>query len=129
MAWLVMGSTLRRSLGILCDSTKYVFLPLGLLYTHRSSVIDSSLTTPSQLISDAVKRSSLAHLFHFYPVLCEIASVPRRTPSTWVMARSNSPIRTDFSSIEKTDDEVVELDARVLARQCLQELGREMGVV
>ncbi|KAJ7597649.1 guanine nucleotide exchange factor in Golgi transport N-terminal-domain-containing protein [Mycena floridula] len=72
-----------------------------------------SSSSPSVLIADSVKRSSVAHLFHFYPTLCEIASIPRRAPSSWVQEKGAEP---------------VELDARVLARRCLKEVGREMGV-
>ncbi|KAJ7911535.1 hypothetical protein B0H13DRAFT_2009133, partial [Mycena leptocephala] len=89
-------------------------------FAVEQPAIDASLS-PSLLIADAVKRSSVAHLFHFYPVLCEIASIPRKTPSTWVLSRT-----ADKNSSE--GDEAIELDARVLARECLKEVGREMGV-
>jgi hypothetical protein len=82
------------------------------------AAIDATLS-PSLLIADAVKRSSVAHLFHFYPVLCEIASIPRKTPSSWVLSRAADALGSD---------EAMELDARVLARECLKEVGREMGV-
>ncbi|KAJ7641694.1 hypothetical protein FB45DRAFT_900796 [Roridomyces roridus] len=82
-------------------------------YAIEQPAIDTSLG-PSLLIADAVKRSPVAHLFHFYPVLCEIASIPRQTPSSWVVDKGSS---------------VAELDARVLARECLKEVGREMGVL
>jgi hypothetical protein len=98
-------------------------------------------SSPKQLVSDAVKRSSAAHLFHFYPVLCEIASIPRKTPSAWVspsprssvnsVSRTGaSPSRTPIVS-EQNSQEVhpVELDARILARSCLKEVGKEMGVI
>ncbi|KAJ6510816.1 hypothetical protein C8R45DRAFT_1207663 [Mycena sanguinolenta] len=90
-------------------------------FAVEQPAIDASLS-PSLLIADAVKRSSIAHLFHFYPVLCEIASTPRKTPSTWVLPR---PTADKGSS---SGDEAIELDARVLARECLKEVGKEMGV-
>jgi hypothetical protein len=106
-----------------------------------------STATQSQLIADAVKRSSVAHLFHFYPVLCEIASIPRKAPSMWVMADVEGSRRQSSLSLAVTpavdgrdetkgsignvnlgvDGKVVELDARVLARACLKEIGKEMG--
>lgn len=104
-----------------------------------SSVIDTSLS-PQLLIADAVKRSSVAHLFHFYHVLCEIASIPRKTPSAWILATSSSHrtpngingksdnIDADSQDIGVDDAEAVELDARTLARACLKEVGKEMGV-
>ncbi|KAJ7842842.1 hypothetical protein B0H14DRAFT_3868774 [Mycena olivaceomarginata] len=90
-------------------------------FAVEQPAIDASLS-PSLLIADAVKRSSIAHLFHFYPVLCEIASTPRKTPSTWVLPRAADK---DSSS---EGAEAIELDARVLARECLKEVGKEMGV-
>jgi hypothetical protein len=103
--------------------------------------IDGSLQ-PSELIADAVKRSSRAHVFHFYTLLCEIASVPRKAPSAWIAAD-----RVVATGKEKEQDgsrlsaqaaasvgrghvtpHVLSFDARVLARECLKEVGRELGV-
>ncbi|KAF8198188.1 hypothetical protein K438DRAFT_1823993 [Mycena galopus ATCC 62051] len=90
-------------------------------FAVEQPAIDASLS-PSLLIADAVKRSSIAHLFYFYPVLCEIASIPRKTPSTWVLPRAAA------DKGPSSEDEAIELDARVLARECLKEVGKEMGV-
>ena len=118
--------------------------------------IDGSLS-PSELIADAVKRSSRAHIFHFYSLLCEIASVPRKSPNAWIaadrLAISGAPAAgkereraaggqtnhssrpTQASSTASTSSgagsnagHVVSFDARVLARECLKEVGRELGV-
>ncbi|KAF8879578.1 guanine nucleotide exchange factor in Golgi transport N-terminal-domain-containing protein [Infundibulicybe gibba] len=56
----------------------------GSLWAAMSNQPSKYCVDQPKLISDAVKRSSVAHLFHFYPVLCEIASMPRKTPSGWV---------------------------------------------
>lgn len=84
-------------------------------------------------------RSSIAHLFQFYDVLCDIAAIPRKTPSAWVMAEAPSPIspsspvkgsglslssRTRYSG----QDGALQLDARVLARECLKLVGQEIGI-
>nr|GAT55286.1 predicted protein [Mycena chlorophos] len=69
---------------------------------------------PKDLLADAVRRSSVAHLFHFYSVLCAIASVPRRTPATWVALQSEAGAK--------------EMDAQTAARERLNVLGKEMGV-
>lgn len=93
------------------------------------------LSTPSELISDSVKRSSVAHLFHFYTSLCEIASIPGRTPTAWVSKSSTSLSAADRKrglEAKMTADEyshdVSEIDARRLARDCLKAVGKEMGV-
>ncbi|KAK2460493.1 hypothetical protein APHAL10511_007499 [Amanita phalloides] len=83
--------------------------------------------TPSLLVADAVKRSSIAHLFHFYSVLVEIASKPRRTPAMPVVVR-NGRVPPSSESSRGREQDMVELDARVLARACLKEIGKELGV-
>ena len=94
--------------------------------------INASLA-PRALITDSVQRSPKAHLFHFYHILCEMASIPRRSPSAWVAPSSNTNdfdgrrsvvAREEFAASEK----VVELDARSLARECLKQIGIEMGL-
>lgn len=107
--------------------------------------IDQTLE-PAQLISDAVKRSSKAHLFHFYPTLNEIVAIPRKTPTAWVMTNAKKPTSRDSSTAAKPEEvrksvawndvitgsinegRAVELDARALVKECLKEIGREMGV-
>ena len=115
--------------------------------------------TPRELVSDSIKRSTVAHLFHFYPVLCEIASIPRRSPTAWIQTSALESDKANRGKNERDDGktkgklqrkenkekstrtvadavvtngdvkrDVVELDARTLARDCLKELGREMGV-
>jgi len=103
-----------------------------------------------------VKRSSRAHVFHFYTLLCEIASVPRKAPNAWITAdrlvasgepaagkeeraaatgapvvhHGGRPTRaaTATSGASSSLGHIVSLDARVLARECLKEVGRELGV-
>ena len=95
---------------------------------------------PSALIADVVKRSPVAHLFYFYPVLCEIASIPRKTPVAWVSvasppvgSASRDPGESKGSQgrigAPEGDGKVVEVDARALAKECLRVLGKEMGAV
>ncbi|KAI0338792.1 hypothetical protein BDW22DRAFT_1362507 [Trametopsis cervina] len=109
-------------------------------YSSEQPPIDSSLS-PSELIADAVKRSTKAHLFHFYTLFCEIVAIPRKTPSAWIMSPTsdsqNENSLGDSSRIERwdptlaidaTEGKVVELDARQLAKDCLKELAVEMGL-
>ncbi|KAF9445437.1 hypothetical protein P691DRAFT_805683 [Macrolepiota fuliginosa MF-IS2] len=110
------------------DPTKYAI--------EQPAVDTSILTSPSEIMADAAKRSSAAILFHFYSALCEIASIPRRTPSAWTF--TNGTHKSDTSHAKRDDrtkpgryqsvENVVELDARALARDCLKVLGQEMGV-
>ena len=100
-------------------------------HSHKFAVIETSLD-PKALITDAVRRSSKAHLFHFYHVFCEIASLPRKTPSAWLSSPSEHLVNNGRSRIvqeeqEKTKD-FVEFDARTLARECLKAIGQEMGL-
>ncbi|KAF8435407.1 hypothetical protein L210DRAFT_3453035 [Boletus edulis BED1] len=94
--------------------------------------IDPSLP-PSVLIADVVKRSSVAHLFYFYPVLCEIASIPRKTPAAWVSVASPSVggemVSKGRIGAPEGDSKVVQVDARALAKECLRVLGKEMGAM
>ena len=86
--------------------------------------------TPKELIADSIKRTTVAHLFHFYPLITELASIPRESPSFWVQ-NGNAPSVTDGSVQDVSGQggsNVVELDARTLARSCLKEIGREMGL-
>ena len=104
---------------------------LLLLFTPSFIVIETSLD-PKGLIADAVRRSSKAHLFHFYHVFCEIASLPRKTPSAWLPSPPEHSVGDGRSRIaqgeqEKTKD-FIEFDARTLARECLKAIGQEMGL-
>jgi hypothetical protein len=88
------------------------FLSRSTLLTPRCSAIDVSLPSAA-LIADAVRRSTKAHLFELYPVLCEIAT-SSRTAIAWIASEGGK--------------EAIELDARALASQCLAEIGKEMGM-
>lgn len=71
-------------------------------------------------------------------MLCEIASIPRKSPTGWVAHDSGDTSHTNkrpdngpYSGVlekEITAIGVKELDARMLARECLKEIGREMGI-
>jgi len=101
--------------------------------------------TPQTLIADSIKRSTVGHLFHFYPILCEISALPKKAPSAWISAgdwdythgrkevtqklghgepKSPSQVHPQPQDSVKSR----EVDARSLARDCLRELGKEMGV-
>jgi len=93
--------------------------------------------TTKELFADSAKRSSVAHLFHFYPLLCELASVPRQSPSYHSVQNG---VRVSYVSDGKSvkdnnyhqnpskQGSVVERDARHLAMECLKKIGREMGL-
>ncbi|KAF8340513.1 uncharacterized protein EI90DRAFT_3279123 [Cantharellus anzutake] len=96
--------------------------------------IDTTLE-PLKMIADATKRSSQAHLFHFYTLLYEIATIRRAPPSMWVASPyspTHSPSASDSKvngskSKEKNKSTVIEVDTRILAKACLRQIGREMG--
>lgn len=105
--------------------------PLPFL-TYTFPVIETSLD-PKSLIADAVRRSSKAHLFHFYHIFCEIASLPRKTPSAWLSSPPEHIAGDGRSRIAQEENErtrdFVEFDARTLARECLKAIGQEMGLL
>jgi protein MON2 len=95
-------------------------------------------------------------MFHFYSLLCEIAFVPRKLPNAWIaadrLATSGRPAAgkekeraagahinhggkrnrlrtiTTGSGAVSNLGHVMSFDARALARECLKEVGRELGV-
>ena len=98
-------------------------------------------------MSDVVKRSQKAHLFHFYGSLCKIAALPRKVPSAWIQGPDQKPKppenRSEPTFKWEWDDDFTlstivhsvstlsleEYDARTLASSCLREVGRELGVL
>src|ERR1700755_923316 len=60
-----------------------------LTHVHIASLprqaVDTSLP-PAELIADSVKSSSRGHVFHFFSLLCEIASVARKVARVWKSA-------------------------------------------
>ncbi|KAI9435094.1 hypothetical protein H4582DRAFT_1817945 [Lactarius indigo] len=98
-------------------------------YASEQPPVDTSLPA-SELIADSVKRSSRAHVFHFYALLCEIVSIPRKATSAWVTAdRLAGGVHPDHPLGRVAGHgHLVSLDARELARECLREVGRELGV-
>ncbi|OJA16091.1 hypothetical protein AZE42_05645 [Rhizopogon vesiculosus] len=105
-------------------------------FSSSQPPVDDTLSPPA-LIADVVRRSSVAHLFYVYSVLCEIASIPRKAPSAWVITNTSTsetdqerrsiPVQPHIGTIEKGD--AVEVDARTLAREALKVLGKEMGAM
>jgi len=88
------------------------------------AAIDATLP-PSKLIAESVKRSSRAHLFHLYPVLCDIAAIPRKSVSVWTAITLSSVSPGDGDADVPVSKQ---LDARQLARTALEEIGKEMGM-
>ncbi|KAI6140148.1 hypothetical protein BKA82DRAFT_4216431 [Pisolithus tinctorius] len=114
-------------------------------YSSAPPPIDPSLPS-SALIPDIVRRSPVAHLFHFYTVLCELSSIPRQTPSAWIVSPPPTPASSIRSRVpedkgstpwpgpsapraDMMSNEVTVVDARGLARECLKVLGKELGAI
>jgi len=124
------------------------FVPRGILTDIRTTALikRSTRLSPAELIVDSVKRSSRAYMFHFYSLLCEIASVPRKAPSAWISAdrlavlsglpaekekKETEPAatgRAHHPSSSRPGPGFVSFDGRELARECPKEVGRELGV-
>lgn len=153
MARIALGGSLRNTVQVRKGAAWYahnLFIARRILTdahtaTLPSSAVDTSLP-PAQLIADSVKRSSHAHMFHFYSLLCEIASVPRKAPSAWISADrlavlSGVPAEKEMemeaaatgrnphtSSSRPVPTHLASFNSRELARECLKEVGRELGV-
>lgn len=116
------------------DPAKYCLEqpPLASFASPQTSHLSAQQSSAGS-ISDAVKRSPVGHLFKFYTLLCEIVSVPRRTPEAWVHVKSVSTASSLASQRSEDRDlnmngDLEHLDARVLARECLKIVGNEMGL-
>ena len=82
-----------------------------------------------------MKRSTKAHLFHFYHILCEIVAIPRKTPTIWTEVYEDDESGKDVvkgvvtrRSSTSPGWQAVELDARAIAKACLDEIGLEIGL-
>jgi hypothetical protein len=115
----------------------------SLMQTPFLLVIGSDIPVPAsprELISDSVKRTAIAHLFYFYPILCEIASIPGKVPTSWISptelskeGHDASPSKLNGTTVGKqegtsTRNAAIQFDARKLASEILKEIGKEMGV-
>ena len=86
-----------------------------------------------------MKRGPRAHLFQIYPLLCKIVSLKHEGPTAWVKVPAAalptpapSPIKRsgDLKSENSSEKDIVaKLDARSLSIRCLEELGKEMGLI
>lgn len=133
-----MGGALRQPNTVLHKAARYNFIPLCfVLSVKRVSVLGTEMPVPQttkELFSDSAKRSTLGHLFHFYPLLCEIASLSHRSPSYWVQNRSRRSLSVksgkgeDNQAPDLQESVAVERDGRQLAMECLKQIGREMGL-
>ncbi|KAI6131100.1 hypothetical protein EDD16DRAFT_1822615 [Pisolithus croceorrhizus] len=112
-------------------------------YSSVQPPVDPSLPA-SALIPDIVRRSSVAHLYHFYTIMCELSSIPRQTPSAWILSPPPTPASSthsrapedkgilpnpSVSNVNVIRNEVTIIDARGLARECLKVLGTELGAI
>ena len=78
------------------------------------AAVDPALQGPA-LVADVLKRSSRGHLYHFYTLLCDVATLPGRSTAIWIEDDTES----GFSR---------ELDSRHLATKALALVGQEIGV-
>jgi hypothetical protein len=150
---VALGRALRIAIEIRHRATQYVYtsgsyFPLSprvltslacIATAGAQKAIDVS-SPPSGPIADAVKRSSRAHVFYFYTLMCEIASVPRKRPNSWIA--DDRLVATKYEKQENggmlsahvasgvgpgvDHGRVLLFDARVLAREYLKEVGREL---
>ena len=88
------------------------------------------------MIADATKRSTKAHLYHFYNVFCKILSLPRSLPSSLTSDDQNDDTAVKGSlavnemqsvmSVSVNSDLKEEVNARRLVYLCLLEIGKDV---
>ena len=104
----------------------------------------------SSLASAILGESSRAHLFHLYPLLLELSFVQAPLPSIWVfpseyaqllavpgsaetgargLVNGDRQVDEDADGYDAGDGaDLIKVDARDLARRCLELVGEEMGL-
>ncbi|OCF31812.1 hypothetical protein I316_06619 [Kwoniella heveanensis BCC8398] len=106
-----------------------------------------NIESGSQTLSAIYDSSSRWHLFYFYPLLLEFSFIPSPTPSMWLFpsehaalfspSSSTAPRTSGESANPPTGDEevdagdggeLIEVNAKDLARRCLELIGEEMGM-
>lgn len=86
------------------------------------------------MIREALRQSSRAHLFYLYPILLELVASPLQLPKLWVspanllFRQETASTTTQDEAPADVDQEVKEVDSRMLAKLCLDLIGREMGL-
>ncbi|GJJ14425.1 hypothetical protein Clacol_008689 [Clathrus columnatus] len=100
---------------------------------------DLSLSLP-EIMQLTAQRSTMAHLFHFYPVLLEIAVLPNKPATLWMMPSLSDVGETTTIEVQGVSSkasfshigvnlggkaEAVEVDSRKLAGECLALIGKE----
>ncbi|WVF67919.1 hypothetical protein IAT40_002681 [Kwoniella sp. CBS 6097] len=112
------------------------------------------LKTGSETLSAIYNASTRWHLFYFYPLLLEFSFIPSPTPSMWIFPSEHAelfglpaPVPTlslslsastshaaagELSEGEQVDagdgGDLIEVNAKDLARRCLELIGEEMGM-
>ncbi|WVR08607.1 hypothetical protein IAU60_005662 [Kwoniella sp. DSM 27419] len=100
-------------------------------------------------LSSIQTTSSRWHLFRFYPLLLEMSFISSPTPSMWIFPSEHAHIfglpavpsieglsesENSSSSVRDTDvdagdgEDLIEVNAKDLARRCLELIGEELGV-
>ena len=129
-----MGCIFRRTVKKCRDSTKYVCLVL-LTYNSNLEHREELSGDPSgqQVIADTARRSTKAHLFHFYDLLCDVTGASGRSPSMWIVpSRPEELVAWGMPhALQDGFDKsiAVEISARQLSRSALKSVGREMGAL
>ena len=104
----------------------------NLLYHTYTAIAPDFTLSISSLLGDIARRSTRAHLFHFYPELCRISALPKGSVSAWLNTSKGadeepSTTRSVIATSSETQ-KLEELDARILAASCLKQIGLELGV-
>jgi hypothetical protein len=114
-------------------------MPLSARHRSRHADFDrayvpmSSIEAPKNdvnAIGQALGRSARAHLFYLYPILLELLASPLQLPKLWI-SPGEQRFHLDADGVETASSNgdgsnAIELAARVVIKQCLDLVGREM---
>ncbi|WWD20641.1 hypothetical protein CI109_105117 [Kwoniella shandongensis] len=116
------------------EEVLYILRHLATMRVWEGSM--SSTKPGSDTLAAVYKTSSRSHLFHFYPLLLEFSFIQNQMPSMWIFPSEQAKLFDLPSLSQGENDEVdagdggdlIEVNARELARRCLELIGVEMGL-
>ncbi|WVO17542.1 hypothetical protein L204_105237 [Cryptococcus depauperatus] len=103
------------------------------------------LPSPTKTLTTAYNKSHRSHLFQFYPLLLKLCSTQDHMPSLWVLPSEQVELfdseyervgnNVETGELQQEEDvdagdgqDLIEVNAKDLARRCLEVIGVELGL-